>query len=476
MLYLKKSHKERSFWIVFFVLMAAVVVVFGERVHLWHFTEVTDGQAIALSEQYRMGSVYDRQGELIVTGGESPGSMNWQVAQPFQPAFTNLIGEDISETMNSKMTVLGCCPWLFGSEDERLSLECFLQPGKDRVGGNVWLTIDRGLQEYIYELLQTADSNSAAVVVSNYTTGEILAAVSTPSFSPGETVSRDENGIINDARAFSQTVSRRFHPGSTIKPILAAIALDIDPGLENFQYNCCEENHIFHTKDGEIKIHCSGNSLHGLVGMSEAMACSCNGYFIALLQQLPREKLEEKLEEWGFDTVTEYSFFFWDAAFFGNAKLKGQDELFSAIGQGNAYITPVQMNAFTNAILNGGSYKEPTIILGKSSDNGESIQESLLENREFSVCGRGSAEKVKEMMLEVTVSGTGTEFYLPGFAAKTGTAENEDGSATIWTTGGLTDYLTPYSVTVCLDCTDQASPYAGKIAQRILMYMQEEKQ
>ena len=45
MLYLKKSHKERSFWIVFFVLMAAVVVVFGERVHLWHFTEVTDGQA-----------------------------------------------------------------------------------------------------------------------------------------------------------------------------------------------------------------------------------------------------------------------------------------------------------------------------------------------------------------------------------------------------------------------------------------------
>ena len=80
------------------------------------------------------------------------------------------------------------------------------------------------------------------------------------------------------------------------------------------------------------------------------------------------------------------------------------------------------------------------------------------------------------MMLEVTVSGTGTEFYLPGFAAKTGTAENEDGSATIWTTGGLTDSLTPYSVTVCLDCTDQSSHYAGKIAQRILMYMQEEKQ
>ena len=81
MLYLKKSHKERSFWIVFFVLMAAVVVVFGERVHLWHFTEVTDGQAIALSEQYRMGSVYDRQGELIVTGGESGATLSASLYQ-----------------------------------------------------------------------------------------------------------------------------------------------------------------------------------------------------------------------------------------------------------------------------------------------------------------------------------------------------------------------------------------------------------
>ena len=364
MLYLKKDNKKKAFWIVFITLMAASVLTFGIRVHLWRFPQVTDGQAITLSSQYRMGSIYDRYGNTIVTGGESPGTMNWQIDEDLQPAFTNLVGADISETMNSKMTVLGCCPWLFGSEDERLSLEYFLQPGKNRTGGDVWLSIDNRLQEYIYELLQSADSESAAVVVSNYTTGEILAAVSTQSFSPGDPVSRDQNGVLNDVRAFSQTVSRRFHPGSTIKPILAAIALDIDPGLENFQYDCCEANHIFHTEDGQtIQIHCSGNALHGIVGMSEAMACSCNGYFIALLQQLPREKLEKKLKAWGFDTVTEYPFFFWDASFFGDAESREEDKLFSAIGQGNAYITPVQLNAFTNAILNGGSYKEPAMAV-----------------------------------------------------------------------------------------------------------------
>ena len=111
-----------------------------------------------------------------------------------------------------------------------------------------------------------------------------MAAVSLPTDLPDET----EEGISN---IFSQLYS----PGSTIKIILAAAALSIDPDLASFEYDCTAENHIFHTEEGDYRISCAGNVYHGRMDMTKAIAYSCNGYFISLLQQIPEDELAEEL-------------------------------------------------------------------------------------------------------------------------------------------------------------------------------------
>lgn len=475
MLYRTKHFKINKIFFIFFIfIMAIAIAAFGIRVTLWKIEEVTDGQAIKLYHQYILGKIFDRNDQLIVAGGDHPGNLYWAIPEELQPAFTNLIGPDIELTMNSKMTVLGLCPWLYGSEDDRLTLDNLLDPSKARIGGNAYLTINIALQEYIYELTNRLECESSTAIVADYTTGEILAVVSTPSFTSEDFLHTDENGVIDDIRGLNQAFSRTFHPGSAIKPILAAIALDIDPSLKDFQYDCCEENHVFSTKEGkQVRINCTENTYHGKVDMSTALACSCNGYFIALLQKLPPEILKEKLVSAGFDTVVDYSgIYTWDATFFGSEP-NSEDILFSSIGQGNSYISPIQMNAFTNALLADGTYQEPLLISGKTSSQNTDFIEALHTDQKYCICSIESANIVKEMMLNVTSSGTGEAFYFPDFACKTGTAENENGSNTIWVTGGLINPETPYSITICLDGTTQSSTYAGIVANKILAYLTE---
>ena len=151
-----------------------------------------------------MGTVYDRNGNAIVQGTD--GGMEWTGNQEEQEAMAGLFGPALENTYASRMTIWGMAPELFGYNDNRLDLNSLLSPGKTRVGGSIELTIDKELQTFICSLLKQKGVENAAVVVSNWRTGEILAAVSLPAALPGEA----EEKISN---IFSQLYSR----GSTIK-------------------------------------------------------------------------------------------------------------------------------------------------------------------------------------------------------------------------------------------------------------------
>lgn len=95
-------------------------------------------------------------------------------------------------------------------------------------GKNITLTIDITLQNNLYQSFQKDKSASVAM---NPKTGEILALVSTPTFDSndfilGMSVSKWD-GLNNDK---NKPLSNRFKstwvPGSTMKPITAAIGLN----------------------------------------------------------------------------------------------------------------------------------------------------------------------------------------------------------------------------------------------------------
>ena len=466
MLYQKKKRYMQTERRIYAVVLLLFVALFVGRICKGNVEAAGDaGVLIRLSDQYQMGTVYDRNGNVIVRGTD--GGMEWIGDQEEQESMESLFGPDLENTYASRMTIWGMAPELFGYSDERLDLKGLLRPGEARVGGNVQLTIDKELQTFIYSLLKENGMENAAVVVSNWRTGEILAAVTLPAALPGET----EEKISN---IFSQLYS----PGSTIKIILAAAALSIDPDMADFEYDCTAENHVFHTAEGDYRVSCAGNVYHGRVDMAEAIADSCNGYFISMLQQIPKDEIAEELKNWGFDTTISFDqFSYWDQTFSGEDASE-IEYLLSAIGQGNCSITPIGLNLCTNVLLNSGRLQEPVMIQKRSASPDEDMR-SCLSGKSYKVCSEKTADKVKEMMLGVTSYGTGTDFGMNGFAAKTGTAQkaDEEGNPsdfyTVWTTGGLTDEESPYSVTVCFDnvSSDIRSTYAGQTAKEILEYM-----
>lgn len=443
---IKKDTKGKWLWRMFLAMMILILTVFVVRVNTGSVvTEASDGQIMKLANQYVMGKVYDRNGELIVNGSES-GNV-WCGGEETKLAFSELIRTDIAETLNSKMTIAGMSPWLFGLEDNKFEWEDFRNPWKPREGGNIRLTLDKQLQLYVSEMIQNQSYENVYVVVSNWKTGEVYAAVG-PVF------------------------SGMSHVGSTMKPILAAAAMEIDPELRNFTYDCVEKNHVFQTEEGPYHIACYNDSYHGLVDMESAIAKSCNGYFVALMQQMPKKKLKAELLKWGFDTSVAYEqFIYWD-----NDLLNGSEEeidyLFAGIGQGNTKMTALGLHMCTSAILNQGTLQELFFVQAKSAESDGPL-EVLTVDTQHKFCEAENAEAVRNMMVQVTANGTGRSFYLPGFAAKTGTATNPNGTNTVWTTGGLVSEKTPYCVTVGIDQVDDSvgSGVAGKMAKEILEYM-----
>lgn len=91
-------------------------------------------------------------------------------------------------------------------------------------GRNLELSIDQRIQYLAYRELQLAfnlhKAKSAALVVLDAKSGEILAAVNQPSFNPNTRKSLKESLYRN------RSITDVFEPGSTIKPFVVAAALD----------------------------------------------------------------------------------------------------------------------------------------------------------------------------------------------------------------------------------------------------------
>jgi cell division protein FtsI/penicillin-binding protein 2 len=154
----------------------------------------------------------------------------------------------------------------------------------------------------------------------------------------------------------------------------------------------------------------------------EAFAKSCNSVFVPLGPKIGSERLVESAELYGFNSPP---------GLYRHAAIRAVNapqssipssipsdlELgVSAIGQGRVLATPLQMASVAQAIADGGR-RSPTRIV--------SDRELLPAAKPVQVTSEGVATTVRDLMIQVVKSGTGTAAALPGVqvAGKTGTAE-----------------------------------------------------
>ncbi|MFV0430718.1 MAG: penicillin-binding protein 2 [Alphaproteobacteria bacterium] len=236
-------------------------------------------------------------------------------------------------------------------------------------GYNTVLTLDWSLQSYITERLKGL---SAAAVVMDIHTGELMAAVSTPGYDPNifaRGLDQDEWASLRDnamAPIQNKCLRGAWSPGSTFKIILAIAGLEEGVISPNETVHC----QGFLEWGNGYKKYCWSRRGHGNVNMPYSLAQSCDVYYYDLSQRL------------GIDTIAKYAKMFgfghkliddFPGQFSGIVPTKKWfkerykqtwrvgDTLNASIGQGYVLTTPLQ-NAVSYARLCNGGYAVKPII------------------------------------------------------------------------------------------------------------------
>jgi len=319
-------------------------------------------------------------------------------------------------------------------------------------GADLRLGIDADLQKKIYESLkamtEATKTKTAAAVAINPKNGEVLALVDIPSydnnlFARGISADDYKNLISDESKPmFNRAVSGEYPPGSTIKPLVAAAALEEGTVNESTTLNCPAAINIGIYRFPDWKTH-------GITDIRKAIAESVDIFFYALgggwgsVEGLGIDRIQEYAKKFGLgrklgiDIPGEASGLFpnriWKQEKFGERWYVG-DDYHSAIGQGFVTATPLQLANYTAAVANGGTVWKPHLVKSiEDSDGSEEKIEPKILARNF--ISPANIEIVKEGMRQAVTSGSAQQLNDLGtaVAGKTGTAQfGEEGKTHGW--------------------------------------------
>jgi penicillin-binding protein 2 len=339
-------------------------------------------------------------------------------------------------------------------------------------GNNLILTLDKNLQDYIFNLLSVWERQGAAAVVLNPKNGEILSLVSLPSFDANifsEGDAQKIKNIFNDPSAplLNRTVSGTYPSGSTIKPFMALAALSeniVKP--EDTIYDTGEIT-ITNQYDPSIIYRYRDWKAHGLTNMIDAIAESCDVYFYTIgggygkIKGLGPDLIAKYLNLFGFGRTTGVDLPQesgglvptpeWKQSKYGEKWSLG-DTYHYAIGQGYFLTTPLQLANATAALINGGTLWKPHLV-SKITDSQKNIIQTISPQKMAeNIINNDYANIIKEGMRAVVTRGTAQSLQSVSqeVAGKTGTAQfGNEGKTHAWFVG-YAPYKDPEIVVVVL--------------------------
>ena len=314
---------------------------------------------------------------------------------------------------------------------------------------DITLTIDIDLQQSLYNEYQNDKSASVAL---NPKTGEVLALVSTPSYSNNDFVlglSTDKwNALNNDVnQPLMSRYKQTYTPGSSMKPITAAIGLEtktIDP------------NKDLGAKDKWQKDSSWGNyyvtTLHAPSpnNLKNAITYSDNVYFARSALNIGKDNLFKYYKNLKIGEKIPFELALNKSQYI-NKNQKVSDQLIadSGYGQGQILMNPVQLASIYSAFVNNGSIYQPHIVQGQTK--------TWIKN----VFSKETTKTIKEDLINAIAdkNGTGHAIYHDNvvLAGKTGTAEikqsqsDTTGTEFGWFTVMTTDEKQPILMTTVVE-------------------------
>lgn len=287
--------------------------------------------------------------------------------------------------------------------------------GASQVRGGVVLTLDAGLQHAV-ERIAEQTIEKGAVVVMESSTGRLLAASSLPTYSPTEVAS-----VLNDENApLVNRLLASYNIGSVFKICVAAAALKSGMTVLHTA-NCTGQTPI-----GSNLFHCHLLTGHGSLAMPQAIAQSCNCYFIDIGLKTGAQPIYDMCNRMGFNRA--YSLASGMTAAAGTlpslSTLKAQPAALAnlSFGQGDLMLTPLHVATLVAAVANGGMLVTPSLVEGTT--DGEKIKR-VEPARPVRVLSEQQADILRQLMCSVVTDGTGKAARPEqgGAGGKTATAE-----------------------------------------------------
>jgi cell division protein FtsI (penicillin-binding protein 3) len=272
-------------------------------------------------------------------------------------------------------------------------------------GKELRTSIDLRIQYLAYRALkaaiQTQDAESGSIVVLDVQTGEVLAMVNQPTYNP------NDRSQYSAERYRNRAITDIFEPGSSIKPLVVAAA------LESGDYR---PSSVIDTAPGYVvvgakKIEDSRNL--GRISLTTILARSSNVGVTKLAMTLQPDQLWDTMTRFGLGAMTASGFPGESAGqltHYNHWQPISQATL--AYGYGVS-VTPLQL-AKAYSMLGSDGYMRPVSLIALDQPaEGEQI------------LAKDTAIAVRSMLEEVVrPGGTGTKASVPGYrvAGKTGTA------------------------------------------------------
>lgn len=342
--------------------------------------------------------------------------------------------------------------------------------GREPLGGQVQTTIQPRAQQAAWDALA---GREGAVVAIDYTTGAILAWVSTPSYDPAPLASLDfaatqqvwEQLMADPSRPMNDRATQEIYaPGSTFKLVVAAAAL-----ANGYTPDTMVDTPAALPLPGTTielpNLAACGNTQKSL---DEALTLSCNTTFANIALDLGAEKIQRQAAAFGFGTPLGFDLTSATSVF--PAEVDQAQLAMSAIGQFEVAATPLQMALVAGAIANQGVVMEPYVVQEVRSAN-QRVLISHQPNEQGRAMPAADAAVLAEMMTHVVSSGTGTEAQIAGVTVggKTGTAETLPGAAShSWFTGFAAEKNVAVAVFLAEERAGQtATPVARAVMEAI---------
>lgn len=280
-------------------------------------------------------------------------------------------------------------------------------------GGTASLTLSATVQNTALDALA---GRKGTVAVYNYKTGEILCAVTSPTYDPDDVpdIENDDTGAYSGVYV-NRFIQSAYVPGSIFKIVTTAAALDCVPDIEERTFTCYGK-----VEYGTESVTCE--TAHGRQTLQAAFSNSCNCAFAQIAELVGKQNMVSYVKKFG---VTKSLSFDGMTTGEGNYDISDTAPVsfaWSCIGQYTDLINPARFMTFVGTIAGGGVGVEPYLV-SRVESGGETTYEAETVRTER-ILSEEVAAKVHSYMRK-NVQNVYGDWNFPGLSvcAKSGTSQ-----------------------------------------------------